>query len=319
MGTMQIQNLTCSYNGQSVLKEFSLSVEPGQVLILIGPNGAGKTTLLRAVARLLRPRLGTVLLDGQDVWRLPPRDLARQLALAPQTNGLSLPLTVDQAIVLGRAPHRGWLLPFSADDRAVVNRVLRQTGLLALRDRRLTDLSGGEQRRVILARALVQEPLVLLMDEPTANLDMKYQAEILDLVRGLAHNEGLTVIITLHDVNHAALYADRLALLAEGRLLAVGEPADVLIPSRLEQAYSIPVIVTRHPLYDTPMVMPIVNRDAELMNRRDRGRDRDEGERGATQHAIRNTNDVSCFTPSEKGSPNAGQTTEKRPHHRQYR
>jgi len=258
MDTVQIQDLTCSYNGRPVLIDCCLSAEAGVVLALIGPNGAGKTTLLRAIARLLQPRRGMVLLDGQDVWQLAPRTMARQLALAPQTNGLSWPLTVEQAVVLGRAPHRGWLLPFSSADRAVVERVLGQTGLQALRDRRITDLSGGEQRRVILARALVQEPQVLLMDEPTANLDLKYQTEILALVRRLAHHQRLTVIITLHDVNQAALYADRLALISQGRLLATGAPAEVLTSARLERAFHIPVIVTQHPIYDTPMVMPVL-------------------------------------------------------------
>ncbi len=258
---VEIKDLTCSYNGQTVLADFCLSAESGLVLAIIGPNGAGKTTLLRAIARLLRPRQGTVLLGDKDVWQLPPRNVARQLALAPQTNGLSLPLTVEQAVVLGRTPHRGWLLPFSADDRAVVDRVLRQTGLLDLRTHRITDLSGGEQRRVILARALVQEPQVLLMDEPTANLDMKYQTEMLDLARRLAHHNNMTVIITLHDVNQAALYADRLALLAKGRLLSTGVPGDVLTPAWMEEAYNIPVIVTPHPLYDTPMVMPVVSKE----------------------------------------------------------
>lgn len=261
VNTVDIRNLTCAYNGQPVLRDMALTVHPGEVLALIGPNGAGKTTALRALARLLRPRGGTVMLSGRDVWDMPPREVARRLALAPQTDGISLPVTVEQAISLGRAPHRGWLLPFSAADRVVVERVMGQTGLRALRDRRVTDLSGGEQRRVILARALVQEPQVLLMDEPTASLDIKYQTEILDLARSLARAQSLTVILTLHDINQAALYADRIALLAAGRLLAVGEPAQVLVPSILKQAYDIPVIVTQHPLYDTPMVMPVVTRD----------------------------------------------------------
>jgi len=263
VSTVRIQDLTCSYNSHPVLSDFCLSVESGHVLALIGPNGAGKTTLLRALARLLRPRQGTVLLDGQDLWQLSPRDVARQLALAPQTNSLALSLTVEQAVILGRAPHRGWLWPFSADDQAVLEQVLRQTGLLTLRERPVTNLSGGEQRRVILARALAQEPRVLLLDEPTANLDLKYQVEVLELARHLAHQDGLTVIVTLHDVNQAALYADHLVLLANGRLLAAGEPEAVLTPDRLEQAYNIPVVVSRHPLYDTLMVTPVVKRDPE--------------------------------------------------------
>jgi iron complex transport system ATP-binding protein len=230
------------------------------VLALIGPNGAGKTTLLRAMARLLRPRKGMLLLGDQQVWQLSPRAVARRLALAPQSNSDTWPLTVEQVVALGRAPHRGWFLPFSTKDREVVQQAMRRTGLEHLRQRLVTQLSGGEQRRVLLARTLAQEPAILLLDEPTTHLDLKYQTEILELVRQLAHRDGLAVVITLHDLNQAALCADRLALLAEGRLLAVGEAEEVLVPSYLARAYGVPVVVTRHPLYGTPMVTPVVRR-----------------------------------------------------------
>jgi iron complex transport system ATP-binding protein len=260
MTTLEARDLTCAYNGQPVLSDLSLIVHPGQVLALIGPNGAGKTTLLRAMARLLRPRKGMLLLGDQQVWQLSPRAVARRLALAPQSNSDTWPLTVEQVVALGRAPHRGWFLPFSTKDREVVQQAMRRTGLEHLRQRLVTQLSGGEQRRVLLARTLAQEPAILLLDEPTTHLDLKYQTEILELVRQLAHRDGLAVVITLHDLNQAALCADRLALLAEGRLLAVGEAEEVLVPSYLARAYGVPVVVTRHPLYGTPMVTPVVRR-----------------------------------------------------------
>jgi iron complex transport system ATP-binding protein len=260
MTTLEARDLTCAYNGQPVLSDLSLAVHAGQVLALIGPNGAGKTTLLRAMARLLRPRKGMLLLGDQQVWQLSPRAVERRLALAPQSNSDTWPLTVEQVVALGRAPHRGWFLPFSTRDREVVQQAMRRTGLEHLRQRLVTQLSGGEQRRVLLARTLAQEPEILLLDEPTAHLDLKYQTEILELVRQLAHRDGLAVVITLHDLNQAALCADRLALLAEGRLLAVGESEEVLVPSYLTQAYGVPVVVTRHPLYGTPMVTPVVRR-----------------------------------------------------------
>lgn len=261
MKTLEMQNLTCAYDGRSVLENLCLAARPGEVLALIGPNGVGKSTLMRAMARLLRPSRGRVLLAGRDLWRTSPRDVARQLALAPQASGTQWPVTVEQAVALGRAPHRGWLLPLTAQDRIATDRAIEQTGLGSLRDRRVTELSGGEQQRVILARVLAQEPQVLLLDEPTSHLDLKYQSGILGLVHRLAHQEGLTVVISLHDLNLAALYADRLALLGEGQLLAVGPPAEVLTPERLTQVYGVPVIVTRHPLYGIPLVMPAVNRN----------------------------------------------------------
>jgi iron complex transport system ATP-binding protein len=260
MKTLEVRDLTCAYGGRPVLADLFLAAHPGEVLALIGPNGAGKTTLLRAMARLLHPRHGTVLLAGQNLWRTAPRSVARHLALAPQVNGATWPLTVEQAVTLGRAPHRGWLLPLCAEDHVAVERALQQMKLALLREQRVTELSGGEQRRVILARVLAQKPQVLLLDEPTAYLDLKYQTEIMELVGGLAHRDGLTVVASLHDLNLAALYADRLALLSEGRLLAVGSPAEVLTPERLTQVYGVPVVVTRHPLYGTPLVVPMVNR-----------------------------------------------------------
>jgi iron complex transport system ATP-binding protein len=259
MKTLEVQNLTCAYDDRPVLEKLCLSAHPGEVLALIGPNGVGKSTLMRAMARLLRPRRGRVLLAGRDLWRTTPRTVARQLAMAPQVDGTGWSVTVEQAVGLGRAPHRGWLLPLTAQDRTAVVRALEQTGLADLRERLVTELSGGEQHRVVLARVLAQEPQVLLLDEPTSHLDLKYQSEILGLAQRLAHQDGLTVVISLHDLNLAALYADRLALLGEGRLLIVGPPAEVLTPERLSRVYGVPVVVTRHPLYSTPLVMPAVN------------------------------------------------------------
>jgi iron complex transport system ATP-binding protein len=258
MQPLAVRNLTCTYGQYVALRDLHLTLHGGEVLALIGPNGAGKTTLLRALARLLRPRTGTVLLAGQDAWRLSTHAVARQLALAPQSEENHWPVSVEQAVALGRAPHRGWLLPYTLHDRQVIERVLLQTGLLALRHRLITELSGGEQRRMILARALAQEPRVLLLDEPTAHLDLKYQAEVLTLVQQLALEHGLTVIIALHDLNQAALCAHRIALLSGGTLLAHGSPDEVLTPERLAQAYGVPVVVTSHPVYGTPMVAPLL-------------------------------------------------------------
>lgn len=259
MITLEAQDITCAYDGRPVLEELCLAVRSGEVTALIGPNGVGKTTLLRAMARLLEPRQGSVLLAGRDLRGMSSKAVAQQLGLAPQAETASWPITVERAVSLGRAPHRGWLLPFSAEDRAIVEGILQQTGLVPLRERRVTELSGGEQRRVILARVLAQQPEVLLLDEPTAYLDLKYQTEILELVSRLAHEDKLAVVISLHDLNLAALYADRVALLSEGALQAVGAPSEVLTPERLTQVYGVPVVVTRHPVSDTPLVMPVAN------------------------------------------------------------
>ena len=255
-------NLSCAYDDHIVLEELSLAAQPGQVLALIGPNGVGKTTLLRVLARLLRPREGTVLLAGQDLWHVSPRNVARALSFTPQSSP-DWPLTVEQVVALGRAPHRGWLLPLSAEDLGAIEGALERTGLLRLRDRMVTEISGGEQKRVVLARALCQEPEVLLLDEPTTHLDLKYQVGILELVQRLAHQDRLTVILTIHDLNLAALYADQLALLLDGCLLAKGDPESVLTETNLTKAYGVPVMVSKHPLYGTPLVTPLLDRERE--------------------------------------------------------
>ncbi|HYF65112.1 MAG TPA: ABC transporter ATP-binding protein [Herpetosiphonaceae bacterium] len=251
---LEARELGCAYGRRNVFAGVDLGVRPGEVLALIGPNGAGKTTLLRALAGLLRPRQGRVWLDGAPLEAMRPRRVARRLAFAPQLGPAGSLLSVEQMVALGRAPHRGWLLPFTTGDRAVVERTLERLGLAGLRGRAAGELSGGEQRRVIIARALAQQPAVLLLDEPTAHLDLKYQLEILELVRELARRDGLAVVLTLHDLNQAAFCADRVALLARGRLQAAGAPAEVISPAAIEAAYEVPVLLVPHPLGGPPLL-----------------------------------------------------------------
>lgn len=254
MTDIQANDLACGYGRELVLENLSLSAQPGEVLALLGPNGSGKTTLLRALARLLKPRDGSVLLDGKDVWQRHHAEVARRLALTPQNERRDWPLTVEQSVRLGRTPHRGWLLPFTTEDRKIVDQAIANASLTDLRDRPITELSGGEWRRMILARALAQQAKALLLDEPTAGLDLKYQVETLGLIRKLAHASRLLVIMTLHDLNHAATYADRIALLDNKSIVAIGSPAEVLTEPQISDVYEVPVTVTTHPIYGTILV-----------------------------------------------------------------
>jgi iron complex transport system ATP-binding protein len=252
------QDLTCGYGQRTVLEALSLETRAGEVLVLLGPNGAGKTTLLRAFARFIRPTGGKVLLQERDVWQTSAAAASRELALMPQTERRDWPLSVEESVLLGRAPHRGWLLPYSAEDRQVVAFALHSTGLESLRERPITELSGGEWRRMIFARALAQQASVLLLDEPTAGLDLKYQHEVLNLAAHLAKERGLTVVLTLHDLNHAALYGNRLALISERSVVAIGPASEVITPELLQRVFDVRVTVVPHPVYGTPLAIPLM-------------------------------------------------------------
>lgn len=261
---LEAQTLTCGYGPRQVLQDLSLAVRAGEVLGLLGANGAGKTTLLRALARLLRPTRGEVLLHERSLWAYRPIEAAQRIALMPQSENRDWPLTVEQAVGLGRLPHRSWWMRLSEHDRQCIDSALTSTGMQALRDRPITQLSGGEWRRMILARALAQEASILLLDEPTAGLDLRFQHQALRLIQQLAADRGLAVVIALHDFNHAALYADRLAVLARHSIVALGTPREVLAADVIQLAFGIPVSILQHPVYGTPLVVPLNNESDAL-------------------------------------------------------
>lgn len=247
MSPLEIENLTFAYDGRTVLRRVSLQLMPGEVLGLIGPNGAGKSTLLRLAVGFLRPGAGTVQLFGRPPTQWPPRELARQVALVPQGAHVPPTFTVWETVLLGRTPYLGFLgLPREAD-RAAARRALEWVGMANLSERLMGELSGGERQRALLARALAQEPRCLLLDEPTTHLDIHHQVAILSLVRRMALEQGIAVLIVLHDLNLAATFADRLALLVDGALVALGDPKDVLHPERLTAVYGNTVAVFPRP------------------------------------------------------------------------
>jgi ABC-type cobalamin/Fe3+-siderophores transport system ATPase subunit len=222
-----------------VLHHLSLEIGDREIVALVGPNGSGKSTLLRALGRVLKPRRGTVYLDGRAMREWPTREVARKLALLPQGPTLPADLSVRELVWLGRSPHQGMLgLPTRADEDAV-RWALEETGIAAMAGRRLSELSGGERQRVWVAMALAQQPQVLLLDEPTTFLDLNHQLELLDLIRYLNSEHGLTVVMVLHDLNQAARYAERVVVLKEGEVYADGTPADVLTRETLREVFGV--------------------------------------------------------------------------------
>jgi iron complex transport system ATP-binding protein len=239
---LEIQNLSGGYGKVAIAHEINLAVQSGEWLSLIGANGSGKSTLLRLISRILSPQQGIVLLDGKSIHTQPASVVAQSLAILPQQQTLPEGLTVQQMVSLGRAPHQPWYQwELSQTDRQIVQTAIAQTGVQEFCDRPVEQLSGGERQRVFLALALAQQPQVLLLDEPTTYLDIRHQLQLLELLKHL--NQQITIMTVLHDMNLAARYSDRIALLHRGRLWAIGKPAEVLTPEHLAATFEVEVKV----------------------------------------------------------------------------
>jgi iron complex transport system ATP-binding protein len=252
---LKIQNLSVSYGSRRILHDISLDVQSGEVLALIGPNGAGKSTLIRAVSGVI-PSSGHVRTNGDEFAALSTLQRAKYVATVPQAVSLPPAYTVWETVLLGRTPYLGFLGQPSKTDEEITRHSLERVSALPFAERRVGELSGGEQQRVLLARALCQSTPILLLDEPTAHLDLQYQVSLLELVSELAHQDNLAVLVALHDLNLAAHYADRIALMVAGSIKAMGKPKDVLQPELIQEAYCLPVQVVKHPFLDIPLVLP---------------------------------------------------------------
>lgn len=259
---LEVRGLRVAYRERVVLEDVNLLVRPGELVGLIGPNAAGKSTLLRAVAGTV-PYWGQVFICGHDQRRLSRRELARLVAVVPQAPTLPPLFTVAEVVMLGRTPYLNWLGWERPEDWAAVGRALGLTGLAELADRPVGQLSGGERQRVVIARALAQEPQVLLLDEPLNNLDIAHQVKIIRLVRRLAREQGLAVVLTAHDLSLVAQAADRVVLLNRGRTVAEGSPAEVVRQELIRQVYGTDVAVWPDPVTGRPVALVRVGPDEE--------------------------------------------------------
>lgn len=242
-----------------VLDGLTFEVRAGEILGVLGPNGSGKSSLLKILARVQRQQQGGLRLFDGELEAMSQRDVARAVALVPQESHIIFPYSITEVVLMGRFPHHrgtvlrglGWEGP---DDIRVAEEAMRETDVLHLAQRSVTDVSGGERQRAVIARALAQEPRVLLLDEPTAFLDLHHQLEICAILRRLNEERGLTVVLASHDLNLASQYCDRLMLLQEGRLVRLGPPESVIRPEVLEEVYRCRVLVDRHPDSGLPRV-----------------------------------------------------------------
>lgn len=255
------QGVTFAFNGTRILNGVDLALDPGRILGVIGPNGAGKSTLVRLLGRSLAPASGTIRLNGEDLTRWRQQDMARVLAVVPQDPELPTSFSVFEMVLMGRTPYLGWMGLETDADRQIVQRVMKEVGIWHLADRLVGQLSGGERQRVVIARALAQEPQVLLLDEPTAHLDINHQLETLSLVTSLVRRHNLAALAIFHDLNLAAQYCHELVLLHQGSIVARGAPSRVLTPTLIEAVYGASVGVMLHPVNGLPVVVPIDTRD----------------------------------------------------------
>ena len=255
-----ITNLSHAFGKHKVLRQLSFSVENGAFFIIIGPNGSGKTTLMKLMAGILKLQKGQIEILGLGSWGYTPKTLARAVAFVPQRLPVNLPFTVGEAVLLGRAPYQGALGIERERDLEIAKQAMQFTGVDHLTGVALSQLSGGEQQRVFIARAICQEPEIMLLDEPTASLDLAHQVKVMDLMEKLKNEKGITVIMISHDVNLAAMYSDQVLLLKDGEVVCIGVPSAVLSFRQLEKTYGCKLLVDESPLGGFPRLTLVPGR-----------------------------------------------------------
>ncbi|MBA0125061.1 ABC transporter ATP-binding protein [Haloechinothrix sp. YIM 98757] len=255
-GRIATSDLTLGYDGSPIISELSLELPPARITCIVGANGCGKSTLLRGLGRLLRPRDGSVTLDGEEIARMPTGKLATRLGLLPQQPLAPDGITVSDLVGRGRHPHQRWFRQWSRADEAAVRSALDATGLTGLSDAAVDELSGGQRQRAWIALALAQQTETMLLDEPTTFLDLAHQIEVLDLLAELNSEHGRTVVLVLHDLNLACRYADHLIAMRDGAVAATGEPAEIVTADLVREVFGLPCEVMDDPLTHTPLVLP---------------------------------------------------------------
>jgi iron complex transport system ATP-binding protein len=251
---IEVHSISFRYHQEWVLQEVSFRVEKGEFVGVIGPNGSGKTTLLKVLYRLLAPQRGEILFELVPLKRMDRRDIAKRIAVVAQETQLLFPFSVLETVLMGRSPYLGHLIFESEKDLEIARKAMEWTKVLPFSERPVEELSGGERKRVFIARALAQEPDVILLDEPTANLDIQHQIDFLDLILTLNRERGLTIVMASHDMNMASEFCDRLILLQGGRIHQMGTPEEVVTKETIETVYGCEVWIDRHPVSGMPRI-----------------------------------------------------------------
>ncbi len=250
---LEIRGLTVGYKGRKIIDDLDLVIEKGKIYSIIGPNGCGKTTLMRTMSRNLKPQKGEILLAGSNIFTMGTKNVARKMAVLSQSNTTMSDATVSELVRYGRFAHKTWWKGSTAEDTGIVEWALEKTGMTGLAERKINALSGGERQRAWIAMAIAQKPEILLLDEPTTHLDICHQLEIMELVAKLNQEEGITILMVLHDLNHAARYSDEIIVLKDRRIFIKGDPWAVLANHVLEQVFRVEAQILQDQDIDKPI------------------------------------------------------------------
>lgn len=257
---LRADNLQLAYDKKIIVRNLSITIPDGELTVIIGPNACGKSTLLRTLSRLMRPSKGSVWLDGREIGAYPTKEVARRLGLLPQSSNAPGDITVSDLVARGRYPHQSLLSRWSDRDEQAVRQAMRATGVHELAARTVDTLSGGQRQRVWIAMVLAQQTPLLLLDEPTTWLDIAHQIDLLELMRELNRSGGHTLVVVLHDLNHACRYATHLVAMRDGRIVAQGAPANIVTPELVQEVFGLQCVIIDDPISHTPMVVPLGRR-----------------------------------------------------------
>lgn len=249
---LKTRNLKVSYGNKIILKNINLNIKKGEIVTIVGPNGSGKSTLIKALSRCLKPKEGNILLNGKNIKKISTKEIAKEIAILPQNKNIPSDITVGNLVSYGRYPHLKFGKRLGKKDKKIIDWAIKKTNLNNLKERFISDLSGGEKQRAWIAIALAQKPNILMLDEPTTYLDISYQIEILELIKQLNNLFGITIIMVLHDLNHATRYSDSIYVLKEGQIYKHGSPEDVLNKKLLKEIFKINAHIYKDKINNCP-------------------------------------------------------------------
>ena len=257
MNSIEVKNLKFAYKDEPVLKNLHFNIKKGMFLSIVGPNGSGKSTILKLLNNIYHPESSSILIEGRDIRKFKRKELARKIALVPQDTAIDFEFTVEEVVLMGRHPYKGRFERENGEDHRMVEEAMELTNTLYLKDRMITELSGGERQRVLIARAIAQDPAIILLDEPTAHLDINHQIEILNLLKKLNKERGMTIVLVIHDINLGVRYSDEIIMLNQGKIIGRGKPENVITKENIREAYDLKVEIDKNKHTDKIYLTPV--------------------------------------------------------------